>query len=62
MKKTKALTYIDATPTWAGLMPALFAVFENGTETGKKLAREELMDLARKVDAMNAAGKKAGRS
>lgn len=44
----------DMTPTWVGLMPALFAVLENGTELGKKMAREELMDLARKVDAINA--------
>jgi hypothetical protein len=51
---TPKLKYIDCTPTWASLMPALFAVFENGTELGKKMAREELMDLARKVDAINA--------
>lgn len=47
---------IDMTPTWTGIMPGLLAVLEDGTETGKKLAREELMDLARKVDALN--GKK----
>ena len=55
------LKYLDCTPTWAGLMPALFAILENGTELGKKQAREELMDLARKVDAMNAAGGKGVR-
>jgi hypothetical protein len=30
------------------------AVLEDGTEKGKQIAREELMDLARKVDAINA--------
>lgn len=55
---TPRLRTIDCTPTWAGLMPALFAILENGTETGKRQAREELMDLARKVDALNASGGK----
>lgn len=50
------LKYIDCTPTWAGLMPALFAILENGTDIGKKQAREELMDLARKVDELNRRG------
>jgi hypothetical protein len=44
---------IDMTPTWTGLMPAFFAVFENGTEEGKKIAREELMRLAAAVDGKN---------
>ena len=57
------MKHIDMTPTWAGLMPAFFAVFENGTEEGKKIAREELMRLARALDAVNAkASKKAVRS
>lgn len=50
------LKVIDCTPTWVGLMPALFAILENGTEIGKKQAREELMDLARKVDELNRRG------
>ncbi len=45
---------IDMTPTWAGIMPALIAVLENGTETGKIAARAELMDLAASVDRSNA--------
>ena len=50
------MKYIDCTPTWAQVMPALLLVLEEGTDKGKALAREELMDLARKVDALN--GKK----
>jgi hypothetical protein len=57
---TPKLKTIDCTPTWVGLMPALLAVLEDGTEKGKKLAREELMDLARKIDAINV--KTGGRS
>lgn len=53
---TPKLKYIDMTPTWVGLMPALFAVLENGTEIGKQQAREELMHLAQQVDKLNAAG------
>ncbi len=44
---------IDMTPTWTGIMPAILAVLEDGTPKGKMLAREELMELARKVDALN---------
>jgi hypothetical protein len=48
---------IDCTPTWASIMPALLLVLEEGTPKGKALAREELLDLARKVDKLNAMGK-----
>jgi hypothetical protein len=48
---------IDLTPTWAGLMPALFACLQNGTPEGQELARAELMRLADSVDANNAARK-----
>lgn len=44
---------IDMTPTWAAIMPALIAALENGTETGKDMARKELMRLAQTVDALN---------
>lgn len=52
------MKHIDMTPTWAGIMPGLFAVLEDGTEIGKKLAREELMRLAKSMDAVNAQSKK----
>lgn len=42
---------IDLTPTWRGTMQIIIAALENGTETGRKLARAELMDLAGKLDA-----------
>ena len=42
--------YIDMTPTWEGLMPALIAAAANDSQA----AIEELMRLARTVDAMNA--------
>lgn len=49
---------ISLKPTWQGLMPALIAMLESGTEEGKQIAREELLKLARDVDALNA-GKEA---
>jgi hypothetical protein len=35
-------------------MPAFFAILENGTDTGKDLARAELMRLAVLTDKQNA--------
>lgn len=52
------MKYIDCTPTWTGLMPAFFAVLEDGTDEGKKIAREELMRLAKAIDAQNKKGGK----
>ena len=49
---------IDVTPTWAGIMPGLIAVLEDGTQAGKDAARAELMRLAHAVDASNAAAKR----
>ena len=48
---------IDATPTWAGLMPALIAVIENGTAEGRDNAVAELMRLAQAADSYIAADK-----
>ena len=44
---------IDITPTWTGVMPGYLRVLESGTQEGKRLAREALMELARSVDAAN---------
>ena len=44
---------IDLTPTWQQAMPLLIRVLENGTDQGKRAAREELMRLAKMVDAAN---------
>ena len=43
----------DLTPTWAGLMPALMLVLENGLPEGKAGVRSELMRLAEFADRMN---------
>ena len=56
--KTKKIRVVDITPTWTGIMPGLLAVIETGTAEGKRLAKEELMDLARKVDEINKRSKK----
>ena len=45
---------INLTPTWSAIMPALLNVLENGTDKGKREARAELLDLAKKVDEANA--------
>jgi hypothetical protein len=41
-------------PTWAKLLPAFFAVLENGTDEGKRIAREELARMAKAADFWNA--------
>lgn len=48
---------IDATPTWAGLMPVLIAVIENGTTEGRDNAIAEIMQLAEAADTYIAADK-----
>ena len=50
---------IDITPTWAQVMPGYLRVLEDGTDDGKRMAREALMELARKVDQMNEQAKEA---
>ncbi len=45
--------YIDITPTWEQVMPGYLRVLESGTDEGKALARQALMDLARHVDHAN---------
>jgi hypothetical protein len=49
----RPVEYIDLTPSWSGIMPALIAALENGTEEGRRLARAELMRLAHITDAQN---------
>ena len=55
----KEVQTIDMTPTWEAIMPGLIMALQNGTGEGPKMAREELMRLARLVDEANAAGKAA---
>ena len=46
-------TYIDATPTWCTAMDLLIHMIENGEAEGRELAKQELRDLAVKLDKMN---------
>ena len=45
---------INIAPEWKAAMQIYILVLENGNETGKKAAREDLMDLAAKLDKQNA--------
>jgi hypothetical protein len=40
--------------TWTALVPAFVAVLENGTPEGRRMAREELIRMARAADLWNA--------
>lgn len=45
---------INIQPTWAGLLPALLAVVENGeTAEARQEAREALQRMARAADIAN---------
>ena len=50
-----ATQYIDITPTWSALMPALIAAVGHGSQG----AINQLMELAANVDRINAAKKQA---
>ncbi len=52
-KNKMEATTINVTPTWVGIMPALIMALQRGTEEGKRVAADELMRLAREVDAAN---------
>ena len=49
------IKYVDMTPTWEGAMRTYIYILENkgASERGKRIAKEELMRLARDVDRMN---------
>jgi hypothetical protein len=42
-------------PTWRGVLPALLAVLQDGSDKGRELARLELARMARAADMHNAA-------
>lgn len=46
-------TYIDATPSWCTAMDLLIHMIESGEAEGRELAKQELRDLAIKLDKMN---------
>lgn len=52
-----AVRYIDATPTWAAILPALLAAVTDGTTEGQRIARAELVRMARAADSAVAAAK-----
>ena len=46
------MKYINLTPTWEGILPALLAVVTNGeTVEARKTAEDELRRMARLADA-----------
>lgn len=49
--------YIDLTPTWEQILPALLAVIKDGSAEGRKIAAEELRRMAQAADKWNEAAK-----
>lgn len=52
-KKKAGQTYIDMTPTWSGLLPALIDLAGADKLDARKIAREELAKMARGADYWN---------
>lgn len=50
----KVVGTIDLTPTWAGILPLLLAGVTDGTDTGRRIAKEELARMAALADERNA--------
>ena len=44
---------IDVTPTWCTAMDIIIHIMESGEAEGRELAKQELRDLAVKLDKMN---------
>lgn len=42
--------YVDMTPTWSGLLPALLAAYEHGSAASRTIALDELTRLAEIAD------------
>ena len=46
--------YIDMTPSWSDLLPALLAILSEGNAQGRRTARIELARMASAADQWNA--------
>lgn len=44
---------IDCTPTWQGMLKMFLAVIEDGNAEGRKVARKELLNMAKAADGYN---------
>lgn len=49
--------YIDLTPLWERILPALILLIEQGTAEGRKTAIDELTKMAKLADAYVAVGR-----
>ena len=58
-EKTEIIDYIDITPRWTAILPAMLAVLENkkASYIEKGLIKSEIMRLGKAIDALNANGK-----
>lgn len=48
---------IDITPTWQGILPALIALMEDGTDAGRREAQRALVRMAKAADVVVVAQK-----
>ena len=53
----KLVGTIDATPTWQGILPVLLLLLEDGSDTAKATAKEQLATMAKAADRYNEGAK-----
>lgn len=46
------MEYVNLTPTWTGILPALLAVYVDGDASGSRLAADEMLRAARLADRL----------
>lgn len=54
MNRKTENAFLDVTPTWADILPALLTLLDRGGAEGQKTAREELARMAQAADKWNA--------
>lgn len=53
IQEGKLIEVLDLTPTWQGILPALIITLTDGNADGRRIAKEELLKMARAADAYN---------
>lgn len=61
-KNAETPTTIDLTPTWESVLSWYLTVLQDGNDEGKKIAKDELLRMAKAADQFNIINKLVGKS
>lgn len=59
IKKRKLITTVDCEPLWVNLVPLYCEWLKQGTESQKKIARDDILKIAKVADIVRQAQKQA---